>query len=99
MSMQSISFVRRPICPKHYAELLGNSVRQRRIELGVSIAEAADLSGVTALQWAALELGLWIPEEGPVMSAIAGTLEADPTALSFWAHVSRVHQPEQQVVR
>ena len=99
MSMQSISFTRRPICPKHYAELLGNSVRQRRIELGLSIAEASDLSGVTALQWAALELGLWIPEEGPVMSAIAGTLEADHTALSFWAQVSRVHQPEQQVVQ
>ena len=99
MSMHTVSFTRRPVCPKHYAELLGNSIRQRRIELGISIAEAADLSGITMWQWAGMEYGLWIPEDGPVMSSIAGTLEADHTALSFWAQVSRIHQPEQQVVQ
>ncbi len=74
----SSSSSRRAVCPNHYAELLGESVRLRRLELGISIPEAADLSGITVFQWAALEYGLWIPEDGPVMHAIAGTLE--PTA-------------------
>ncbi len=94
----STSSSRRAVCPKHYAELLGESVRQRRLELEISIPEAADLAGISMWEWAALEYGLWIPEDGPVMHAIAGTLEADYLALSFWALVSRVNQPERQIV-
>ncbi len=98
MSVSTSSMRRRAVCPNHNAELLGESIRLRRLELGISIPEAADLSGITVFQWAALEYGLWIPEDGPVMHAIAGTLEADCTALSFWAMVSRVNQPEGQIV-
>ena len=88
---------RRAACCNHYAEMFGESVRQRRLELGISIPEAADLSGINMWQWAAMEYGLWIPEDGPVMRSIAGTLEADYLALSFWALVSRVNQPERQI--
>ena len=98
MSMFSISSVRRADrCPNHYAEFLAQSVRRRRLELGISIPEAADLAGITVWQWAALEYALWIPEDGPVMRSIADTLEADYTALSFCAQVSRVNQPDQIV--
>ncbi len=44
-----------------------------------------------------MEYGLWVPEDGPVMHTIAGTLEADYLALSFCALVSRVNQPERQI--
>jgi len=98
MSMSfSTSSVRRAVCPNHYAEIFGESIRQRRLELGISIPEAADLSGVTVFQWAAMEFALWIPEDGPVMRAITDTLEADYVAVSFWATVSRVNQPERQI--
>ncbi len=97
MSLSSLSS-RRAVCPNHYAELLGESIRQRRLELGISIPEAADLAGITMWQWIAMEYGLWVPEDGPVMQSIADTLEADYLALSFCALVSRVNQPEGQIV-
>jgi hypothetical protein len=90
---------RAAFCLNRKAEFLGECIRQRRFELGISIAEAADLSGITMWQWAAMEHGLWIPEDGPVLHSIAGTLEADYLGLSFCAQVSRVNQPEQQVVQ
>lgn len=98
MSMTLFSILHRAaVRPNRQAEFLGDCIRQRRIELGISIAEAADLSGVTMWQWAAMEYGLWIPEDGPILHSIAGTLEADYLALSFCALVSRVNQPEQQI--
>ena len=100
MSMTlSSTIYRAAFCPNRKAEFLGDCIRQRRLELGISSAEAADLSGITMWQWAAMEYGLWIPEDGPVMHGIAGTLEADYPALAFCVLVSRVNQPEQQVVQ
>lgn len=97
MSFSTSSRRRRAVCSHHYAEIFGESVRQRRLELGISIPEAADLAGISMWQWAAMEFALWFPEDGPVMRSIADTLEADYSALSFWATVSRVNQPERQI--
>ncbi len=43
------------------AYLFGNTVQDRRQELGLSLFEAADLSGLTIWQWAAIEEGLLVP--------------------------------------
>ncbi len=93
MSMSLIPFpgAARPGC-NHEAELLGQSVRCRRIELGLSIARAAELSGLTVWQWAALEHALWIPDDGPVLRAITDTLQACYEMVSFCALVSRLNQ-------
>ena len=95
MSM-SLNLFSRPAarCLNPYAQVLADAVRCRRLELGLSIHRAAELSGITVWQWAAMEYAVWIPADGPVMHGIAGTLQADYDALSFWAEVSRVHQAE-----
>ena len=71
--------------------LFGNSVHARRHELGLSLFEAADLSGLTIWQWAAIEEGSWIPSDHDQIRAMAGTLEANAlqmilvASLSAWA--------------
>lgn len=71
--------------------LFGNSVQARREELGLSLFEAAELSGLTLFQWAAVEDGAWVPESQNVIRAMAGALEASGmdmillASLSAWA--------------
>lgn len=71
--------------------LFGNSVQARRQELGLSLFEAAELSGLTVWQWAAIEEGAWVPENRNVIRSMAGALEANSmqmilvASLSAWA--------------
>ncbi len=68
---------------------LAEAVHARRLELGYSIHKAARLAGLTLFDWAELEAGTWIPEDGPQLRAIGDTLQADATQVSFYALLSR----------
>src|ERR1035441_747246 len=53
------------------AYLFGNTLQARRQELGISLFEAADLSGLTVWQWAAIEEDLTMADHGTVEYATA----------------------------
>lgn len=78
-------------CPESDQYLFANAVQARREELGLSIFEAADLSGLAVYQWAAVEEGCWVPENRNVIRSIAGALETNSmqmillSSLSAWA--------------
>lgn len=94
MSMHSTSSIDTTTVPRcnHEAELLGESVRCRRIELGLSIDQAAELSGLCVFQWAALEHALWVPDDGPALRAVTDTLQANYEMVSYCAAVSRANR-------
>jgi hypothetical protein len=80
-----------PDCHDHDQYLFAHSVQERRQELGLSIFEAAELSGLTVFQWAAVEDGAWVPEDRNAIRSMAGTLQANAfqmilvASLSAWA--------------
>lgn len=90
MSMFSRDFIpsTAPDCPHHDKYLFGNSVQARRQELGLSIFEAAELSGLAVYQWAAVEEGCWVPDNRNVIRSMAGTLEASGMHLILLASLS-----------
>ena len=74
------------------AMLFARNVRQRRQELGLSVQRAAELSGMEASDWYALEAG-WVPSvESKLLGAIAGTLEACHILFPLMAEISRYNQ-------
>jgi hypothetical protein len=89
---------RYPLIPVHrvYADpnayLFGHTVQARRQELGISLFEAADLSGMTIWQWAAIEECLTVPTERNLLLAVAGTLEFNFFMLVLLANLSSVAQ-------
>ena len=93
MSMIRISASRAALYPtlRHYAShMLAEAAYQRRQDLGLSIAEAAALSGLALSQWMALEEGAWIPEQdGPELLPLAQTLEVNEVCLYFWVAISQ----------
>jgi hypothetical protein len=56
-----------------YAATLSRYTTKRRAQLGLSVKEAAELSGMQVCEWAAMEDG-WIPTDVPTIRAIAQTL-------------------------
>ena len=93
MSMIRISASRVALYPtiRHYAaHLLGEAAYQRRLDLGLTVAEAAELSGLALSQWMALEEGAWIPEDdGPELQPLGDTLEVNEFCLCLWVAISR----------
>jgi len=93
MSMIRIPASRAALYPtlRHYAShMLGEAAYQRRQDLGLSVAEAAALSGLALSQWMALKEGAWIPEDdSPELQPIAETLEVDEFDVLLWAAISR----------
>jgi hypothetical protein len=87
-----------PIYPVHRvysdpnAYIFGHTVQARRQELGISLFEAADLSGMTIWQWAAIEECLSVPTERNLLLAISGTLEFNFFMLVLLANLSSVAQ-------
>lgn len=75
-------------CPETDQYLFANSVQARRQELGLSIFEAAELSGLAVYQWAAVEEGCWVPENRNVIRSIAGALETNGMNLILLASLS-----------
>jgi transcriptional regulator with XRE-family HTH domain len=65
-----------------WASALARYTSKRREELGMTLARAAELSGLELSEWCALESG-WVPEEMDTIRAIAGTLRVDWKDLSF----------------
>lgn len=74
------------------AYIFGNTIQARRQELGISLFEAADLSGMTVWQWAAVEECLSVPTERNLLLAISGTLELNFFMLVLVANLSSVSQ-------
>lgn len=67
-----------------YAQVLARFVQQRRFEVGLSLEEAAELSGLQVSQWAALESG-WVPTEDAMFRAIGDTLAVAWPNLAIYA--------------
>ena len=57
----------------HWASALARYTAARREQLGLTITEAAQLSGLQISEWVGLEDG-WVPEDLATLRAIAGTL-------------------------
>ena len=53
----------------------GQMVRERRKEMGMTLREVGDRSGMDWSNWAKIERGEWLPLEGPVLARITGALE------------------------
>ena len=64
---------------------------KRREDIGMTLDEAAALSGLELSQWVALEIG-WVPEEANLRRAIAATLQVDYTWYSLVATISSFSQ-------
>jgi transcriptional regulator with XRE-family HTH domain len=74
------------------ALLFARSVRQRRLQLGLSVQQAAELSGMVVSDWYALEAG-WVPTvESGLLESIAGTLQVSHLELPLVAEISRYNQ-------
>jgi transcriptional regulator with XRE-family HTH domain len=69
--------------------------RKRREQLGLTIERAAELSGLALSQWWALEES-WVPEELPVIIAIAAALEVRWSDLDLIALFARAAQQKGQ---
>lgn len=75
-------------CPQCDQYLFANAVQGRREELGLSIFEAAELSGMALFQWAAVEEGCWVPDNTNLVRSMAGALEANALQMILVASVS-----------
>ena len=71
-----------------HASVLGRYVQQRRSDLGMTIAEAAELSGPELSYWAALEAG-WVPQDENMLCSIAETLEVMDAQITLLALIAR----------
>lgn len=60
---------------------LGEYLRARRLELGLSQAEAAERAGISETTWRNVERGRHLPRSG-TLDAIAGAVRADRRALA-----------------
>ena len=75
---------------RFYATALARYVLRRRIQLQMTVEEAAKLAGMAFSEWVALEAG-WLPERDELW-AIAAVLEVTELDLSFLALVARCNR-------
>lgn len=73
------------------ASSLARYVREHRQDLGMTVARAAELSGLELSEWYALEAG-WVPQDRKVHHAIAGALEVDISNIGILADIATIHQ-------
>ena len=57
----------------------------------MTVARAAELSGLALSEWGALEAG-WVPEDRKVHHAIAGALQVDLSNIGILADIAIHHQ-------
>ena len=57
-----------------YTHLFARLVRDRRRALRLTVAQAAELTGVTTSEWVALEAG-YVPQEYKMIRTVSETLE------------------------
>ncbi len=76
----------------HLALWLSRYVQQQREAMGMSVQEAAFISGIEVSRWCALEGG-WVPaDEDQVLRSVAETLEVSYLQVSLLAEISRHNQ-------
>ena len=76
----------------HYSRLFAEAVRRRREELGLSIAYAAHLSGLTVFEWLAIECATLIPIYPHELRPMAEALQVDYDKLFLSALVASMKQ-------
>jgi transcriptional regulator with XRE-family HTH domain len=74
------------------AKVLARYANRRRQELGLTIEQAAELSGIEISEWWAMEEGCWAPEELNTVRSIANTLQVHWTDLDILALFVRMSQ-------
>ena len=70
---------------------LAEAVFTRRLELGLSLKEAAAEAGLTPDQWAAIESGEWVPDM-ETLKGVAMALDCCWVGLTFVAEIARYWQ-------
>ena len=78
-------------CRLQWASAIARYSHDRREQLGLTIDQAAELSGLEVSQWIALEDN-WVPENLAVIRAIASTLETRWTDFDLAALFARSAQ-------
>ncbi len=76
-----------------YAATLARYSKKRRAQLGLSVEEAAEMSGMQVCAWAAMEDG-WVPTDVPTIRAIAQTLSIRWPDLDLLVWFSRSAQQD-----
>jgi hypothetical protein len=74
------------------ALLFSRYVQRRREDLGLSVQEAAHISGMEVSDWCALEGGRVPAKNDPLLCSVAETLEAHFLKVSLYAEISRYNQ-------
>jgi len=74
-----------------WAFALARYTAARREELGLTVGEAAELSGLEISEWLGLEQG-WVPQDQEMLKGIAGALRVRWTDYSTVALLSECHQ-------
>lgn len=80
MNTEPISSFREPTAEQAalrrriWGQMFGDLIRNIRESLGLTVAEAAERSGLQQSEWMAIEEGC-VPHDAERLSAIAGTLE------------------------
>lgn len=77
----------------HYTHLFARIVRDRRRELSLTVARAAELTGLTVSQWISIEAG-WVPADHQQIRTISETLQVRTSELAFASVLSRCAQEE-----
>ena len=90
-SLQPSSTPRPAINNYFYSLLLARAVQGRRREVGLSVKEAAELSGLEVSEWVALENG-WVPTEDSTFHAIGDTIHVLWETLQFYGELARMSQ-------
>ena len=76
-----------------YTHLFARLVRDRRRLLRLTVAQAAELTGVTTSEWVALEGG-FVPQEYKMIRTISETLEVRTGDLLMASIMSRLAQEQ-----
>ena len=77
----------------HYVHLFARLVRDRRRALCLTVAQAAELTGITTSEWVALEAG-YVPQEYKMIRTISETLEVRTGDLLMASIMSRLAQEQ-----
>jgi transcriptional regulator with XRE-family HTH domain len=74
-----------------WASALARYTAARREQLGLTVTEAAELSGLQISEWLGLEDG-WVPEDVATLRAIAGALRVRWMDYHTLAFLAECHQ-------
>ena len=74
-----------------WAHSLARYTTQRRVQLGLTVARAAELAGLQISEWAGLEEG-WIPDDLATLRSIAEVLEVEWVGFHGLAFMAGCHR-------